>query len=326
MLVDRFTLPAAATVQDAIACIDRSGRVNIALLVDDAERLVNTISDGDVRRGILAGVKLFEPVTALLGIKAATPHPLPVTALEGTDDETLLELMKARAVRQIPIVDAGGRVVDVVTLHDLLPEEPRALQALVMAGGQGMRMRPLTDELPKPMLPVGGRPLMEVIIDQLRDVGVRKVNIATHYQAQKIVDHFGDGTGFGVDIAYVNEQQPLGTGGALGLMDRPHDPMLVINGDILTDIDFRAMHRYHVEHHATMTVAVRRYEVHAAVRRGRVRRAADSRPAREAGDRVFRQRRDLSARARGLSAHPRHRPLQHDRSGRDRSFATVRPS
>ena len=259
--VERFTLPAGATVQDAIACIDRSGRVNIALLVDDAGRLVNMISDGDVRRGILAGVKLFEAVTKLLPIKAVTPHPLPVTAPEGTDDAMLLELMKVRAVRQIPIVTAQGRVVDVVTLNDLLPEQPRALQALVMAGGQGMRMRPLTEDVPKPMLPVGGRPLMEVIIDQLREVGVRKVNIATHYQAQKIIDHFGDGRGFGVDIAYVNEQQPLGTGGALGLMDRPHDPVLVINGDILTDIDFRAMHAYHTEHGAMMTVAVRRYEV-----------------------------------------------------------------
>lgn len=214
-----------------------------------------------MRRGILGGVKLPDPVTRLITIKAATPHPFPVTAPEGTDDETLLELMQARAVRQIPIVTRDGRVIDVVTLGDLLPEQPRALQALVMAGGQGMRLRPLTEELPKPMLPVGGRPLMELIIDQLRDVGVNKVNIATHYQAQKIVDHFGDGAGFGVNISYVNEEQPLGTGGALGLMQPPDDPVLVINGDILTDIDFRAMHAYHTEHEAKMTVAVRRYEV-----------------------------------------------------------------
>jgi len=256
-----FSLGLGATIAEAIACIDHSRRISLALLTDEAGRLVNTITDGDIRRGLLHGRKLDDPVSSLLPIKANTPNPMPVTALEGTDDETLLELMQARSVRQIPIVSAHGRVVDVVTLGDLLPEQPRALQAVVMAGGMGTRLRPLTETLHKPMLPVGGRPLMELIIDQLREVGVRKVNIATHFQAQKIVDHFGDGHAFGVDIAYTREETPLGTGGALGLMESPDDPVLVINGDILTDIDFRAMHAYHQEHNAQMTVAVRRYDV-----------------------------------------------------------------
>jgi NDP-sugar pyrophosphorylase family protein len=111
------------------------------------------------------------------------------------------------------------------------------------------------------MLPVGGRPLLELIIDQLRATGVSKVNVATHYRAEKIVEHFGNGSDFGVEIQYVNEETPLGTGGALGLIERPEDPILVINGDVLTDIDFRAMHAFHTEHDAAMTVAVRRYEV-----------------------------------------------------------------
>jgi NDP-sugar pyrophosphorylase family protein len=115
--------------------------------------------------------------------------------------------------------------------------------------------------MPKPMLPVAGRPLMERIIDQLRDAGIHRVNVTTHYMPDKIRDHFGDGTAFGVDLQYVNEEKPLGTAGALALMEAPSEPLLVINGDILTQVDFRALIAYHQEHHAQMTVAVRRYEV-----------------------------------------------------------------
>lgn len=259
--VNDLLLPLDATIEEAIACIDRSGKISLALLVEQGGRLLNTISDGDVRRGLLHGLALTDLATELLPIKAKMPNPFPVTARIGTDEATLLELMQNRGVRQLPLTDLKGRIVDVVTLGDLLPEAPHPLQAIVMAGGQGTRLRPLTEEVPKPMLPVGGRPLMEHIIEQLREVGVRKVNVATHYQAEKIVDHFGDGSGFGVEISYVNEETPLGTGGALGLMTPPKEPLLVINGDILTDVDFRSMQVFHREHEADMTVAVRRFEV-----------------------------------------------------------------
>lgn len=261
--VDLSTLFLApdATIGQACVCIDRSGRLSLALIVDELGRLLNTVSDGDIRRSLLAGLQLSDSIPTLIAIKSKTPHPLPVTAAVGTDGGTLINLMRARGVRQIPIVTHDGRVVDIVTLDDLLPEEPRVLHAVVMAGGFGTRLRPLTETIPKPMLPIGGRPLMELIIDQLRETGVTKINIATHYQAHKIVEHFGDGSGFGVDISYVNERDPLGSGGALGLMERPDEPLLVINGDILTDIDFRAMHTYHQEHNSMMTVAVRHYEM-----------------------------------------------------------------
>lgn len=260
--ISRLCLPLSATVQEAIECIDGSGRAGLALLVDSNDRLLHTLTDGDVRRGLLRNIGLQNPVTDLLPIKAGLPkNPAPITAPEGTDDALLIELMKSRGIRQVPLLDSRRRVVDVVTLAELIAEPLPPLQAVVMAGGQGSRLQPLTADMPKPMLPVGGRPLMEVIVGQLREIGVRKINIATHYHAQKIVEHFGDGTGFGVDIEYVNEETPLGTGGALGLMAPPKDPVLVINGDILTDVDFRAMHAFHQEHGAQMTVAVRRYEV-----------------------------------------------------------------
>ncbi|MCG9894057.1 MAG: NTP transferase domain-containing protein, partial [Fimbriimonadaceae bacterium] len=120
---------------------------------------------------------------------------------------------------------------------------------------------PLTEETPKPMLPVGGKPMLEHIVENLSSSGIRNVAITTHYRAEKIVDHFQDGGRFGVDVSYVHESQPLGTAGALGLMDKPHAPLLVMNGDILTNLNFRALLEFHRTHHAEMTVCVRQYEV-----------------------------------------------------------------
>jgi NDP-sugar pyrophosphorylase family protein len=129
-----------------------------------------------------------------------------------------------------------------------------------MAGGFGNRLRPLTEDLPKPMLPVGGRPLMERIVEQLRDVGIHQLSVTTHYKPEVIADHFGDGSQFGVKIDYVREEQPLGTAGALGMIDQPEGLLLVMNGDIVTQLNFRAMVDFHHEHKADMTVAVRKFD------------------------------------------------------------------
>ena len=241
-------------------CVDR-GSCGIALVVDQERRLLGTITDGDVRRTILAGTDLESPISVLLASKVNTQYPKPVTAQPGTKRETLLELLHKNFLRQLPILDNDGKVVDLVMLDDLIPTQDLPLQAVIMAGGMGTRLRPLTDDLPKPMLLVGGKPLMELVIEQLRQAGIRRVNVTTHYKQEKISDHFGDGSAYGVELNYVNEDKPLGTGGALGLMDVPTETMLVINGDILTQIDFRAMLAYHQEHQAVMTVAVRQYDI-----------------------------------------------------------------
>jgi len=259
--VSRLFVEPSESINNAIACIDRSGRISLALVVDKRGRLINTVSDGDVRRGILAGLGLNEPVSRLFEIKARTPYPEPVTARAGSDPATLLQILQERRVRQLPLVDRGGKVVDIVTISDFqrLAESP--FRAVVMAGGLGTRLRPLTESTPKPMLPVGGRPVLEHIVQQLRDVGVRRIHVSTNYQADKIIQHFGGGESFGVEIKYVCEHEPLGTGGALGLLDKPTMPVLVINGDILTQVDFRAMYAFHEDQKAHMTVAVRRYDM-----------------------------------------------------------------
>lgn len=241
-------------------CVDGGG-CGIVLVVDQERHLLGTITDGDVRRAVLVGTHLESPVSELLRRRISTKYPKPVTALFGASTETLLNLLHQNILRQLPILDKEGSVVDLVMLDDLIPAQDLPLQAVIMAGGMGTRRMPLTEDLPKPMLPVGGKPLMELLIEQLQQVGIRRVNVTTHYKSEKISDYIGDGSSFGVELNYVNEDKPLGTGGALGLIDKPTEPMLVINGDILTKVDFRAMLAYHKEQAAVMTVGVKQYDL-----------------------------------------------------------------
>jgi dTDP-glucose pyrophosphorylase len=255
-----IAIPISEQLRAAIVAIDRNQR-GIALIIDSDRRLVGTVTDGDVRRAMLAGKGLDTPLADLLAEKASSPYPQPVTAPMGTEASVLLQIMRDKVIRQIPLVDDEGRAGGLITLDDLVPDQPLGIQAVIMAGGFGSRLMPLTEEMPKPMLTVGDKPLMEIIIGQLRQAGIRKVNITTHYQRDKIKSHFGDGHNHGVEVNYVDEECPLGTAGALGLMSLPKEPVLVMNGDILTDVDFRAMLDFHRDHRAEMTVAVRKYEV-----------------------------------------------------------------
>lgn len=248
------------SIRQAMACINRNSK-GIVLLIDLQEKLLGTITDGDIRRAILLGKSLDDPVGDLLALKSHALYSRPVTARIGSDTLSLLKLMHQHDVRQIPLLDDQERVVDLVSLQDLLPGQDEPFQAVVMAGGFGVRLRPLTDDMPKPMLPVGDRPLLELIIEQLRSAGIRQVNVTTHYKAEKIIQHFGDGSSFGVELNYVSEDRPMGTAGALSLIEKKNEPLLVVNGDILTGVDFRSMLSYHRENHADLTVAVRKFDI-----------------------------------------------------------------
>src|SRR5215210_3423256 len=242
-----------------MSVIDRYAK-GVALMVDDERRLLATITDGDIRRAILVGMDLDDPSQSLVDNALRPAYKGPLTAPLGTPAAELLLLMAEKHLRQIPLLDHEGCVCELVVLNDLIKDYDLPLRAVVMAGGFGTRLRPLTEELPKPMLPLGSRPLLQLIVEQLRDAGIRQVNVATHYKGDVISDHFKDGQDFGVDIRYVKEDQPLGTAGALSLLEESEDPLLVINGDILTRVDFRAMHTFHREHKADLTVCVRQYE------------------------------------------------------------------
>lgn len=263
MFTPRSDLPAVgpqSTLRQVIAVIDATAR-GIALVLDVEARLLGTITDGDIRRAMLAGSDLDAPIGTVLESKQGSVYRVPVTAPVGTAPQQLLCLMARHAVRQVPLLDADRRVCALVTADDLLPNLEAPPQAVVMAGGFGTRLRPLTDNLPKPMLPVGGKPLLEHIVGTLREAGIERLHLTTHFMPESITGHFGDGRRFGVDISYVNEDLPLGTAGALRLLPPWQSPLLVINGDILTRVHFQAMLAFHREHRAAMTVAVRRYEV-----------------------------------------------------------------
>lgn len=256
-------IPKTSSIRQAIACIDRN-RKGVVLITDEKRRLLGTITDGDIRRALLAGQNLDVSVSELLARKNRSPYPKPITAPIGTGPAELLELMCKHAVRQIPILDGESRVAGLVAMEELLPQRFPTPQAVIMAGGYGTRLKSLTDSLPKAMLPVGKEPLLQLIIKRLHKAGIRQVDIATHYKAKKIVEHFGDGSALGVQLRYLAEDRPLGTAGALGLMERPKDPFFVINGDVLTNVNFQAMLAFHREQRAEMTVAVQKYDVEMA--------------------------------------------------------------
>jgi dTDP-glucose pyrophosphorylase/CBS domain-containing protein len=249
------------TVRELMGLVDRCA-LGIVLVVDDQKRLEATITDGDVRRAILVGIELDQPVSELLETRKNHPrNGAPVTAPFGAPADEVRRLMAEFHIRQIPLLDAEQRVVDIAIESDYIEQTALPLDGFIMAGGFGARLMPLTENCPKPMLPVCGKPILEHLVDKLRSAGIQQVSIATHYQAERIASHFRDGTDFGVHIQYVDEDQPLGTAGALARAANGDMPLLVINGDILTSIDFRAMLDFHREHAAEMTVAVKEYEV-----------------------------------------------------------------
>ena len=246
-------------IREAMEYIDRNLKGIVLVCVQG--RLVGTVTDGDIRRAILMGSDLEAPVASILDHKRQRSSVGPVTAPTGTDRATVLKLMRDRGVRQIPLLDDQGRVEELLTLDELVPDDLLPMEAVVMAGGFGKRLRPLTEHLPKPMLPVGDRPLLQRTIERLRDAGINRVNVTTHYLGEVIQKHFGNGREFGVDIRYVEEDRPMGTAGALCLFDGASQPLLIINADILTTVDFRAMFAFHREHEAYMTIAVKQIEI-----------------------------------------------------------------
>lgn len=250
----RATLLArSSTMQAAIESLDLSG-LQIAIVTDDDERLLGTVTDGDIRRGLLRGLDLASPIDQIMH-----PDPLVVPPQLGVD--AVLQLMQANKIHQLPVVDDGRRVVGLHVWDLLQTPEARPNMMVIMAGGKGTRLRPHTESCPKPLLQVGGKPLMEHIIERARSEGFERFMLAIHYLGHMIEDHFGDGSRWNVSIDYLREEQPLGTGGALSLLaPRPSAPLIVTNGDVLTDVRYSEILDFHQRHNAAATMAVRSHE------------------------------------------------------------------
>jgi dTDP-glucose pyrophosphorylase len=242
---------AAATLQEAVARIDRN-RCGGVCVVDGAGLLLGMLTDGDIRRQVLRGTDLrVTPVGEAMQRR-------PVTATPDFSRSQLRHLMRARSISQIPVVDDGNRLLWLALASELLEAPATGRPVLVMAGGQGVRLRPLTLARPKPLLPVAGRPILEHVIERLVECGFPQVLVATGYQSQMIEDHLQDGRQYGASIRYLREEQPLGTAGVLAtLADEIQGDLLVMNGDILTTVDFAALLESHLASGADMTVAVR---------------------------------------------------------------------
>ena len=243
-------------IADALARLEEAG-TGMLLLAREDRRLLGVVTDGDIRRHILAGGRLDEPCHRVANRAPLTggPDTTPADAL------ALMNHGREFVVNQLPLIQPTGELLQLWLRSDLVSAEPVALSAVIMAGGYGTRLRPLTDDMPKPMLPVGDRPLLERTVRRLREAGIQDVRVTTHYLGDRIASHFGDGKAFGVDITYLNEDRPLGTAGALALVNRPAGPLLVMNGDILTNLNFHALLAFHREHRADATVAVRKYDL-----------------------------------------------------------------
>lgn len=237
----------------AVSCIEASGG-EIALVTDESGRLLGTITDGDIRRGILRGATL---ATVASEVMYASPR----VANQTSSRAEIVARLRQYSLRQMPIVTAEGVVVDIVYADELLRPETALHPVIIMAGGLGTRLRPITETIPKPMIPVGGRPILEVIVEQFQQQGFRSITLCVNHLAEVIEEHFGDGAKFGVGITYVREAKRMGTAGALSLLSsRPAYPMIVMNGDILTSVNFGQLLSFHYENMADATMGLNRFQ------------------------------------------------------------------
>jgi len=246
-------LPGKATLQHAVLNLDESA-LQIALVVSPNGTLLGTLTDGDIRRGLLRGLDMNSSIDAIIQRE-------PLVVPPQLDRDTVLQLMQANKVHQLPVVDADRRVVGLHVWDEMIAPGQRPNLMVIMAGGQGTRLRPYTENCPKPMLPVGGKPMLEHIIERARAEGFQRFVLAIHYLGHMIEDYFGDGSRWQVQIGYLREEAPLGTAGAIGLLNpRPDAPFLVSNGDVLTDIRYGELLDFHVRNRAAATMAVRLHE------------------------------------------------------------------
>jgi dTDP-glucose pyrophosphorylase len=254
--LDDLLVGERASIREAMTTIDR-GAEAIAFVVEADGTLLGTVSDGDIRRALLTGASLDDPLLAHVNRD-------PVTVTSTSDRAGVLDLMRARRLSSIPVVNEEGCLVGVHVLHEVVGGVPRPNAALVLAGGRGSRLGSMTESTPKPMLPVAGRPILERIILHLVGSGIREVFVSVSYLADRVYAHFGDGSEFGCDITYLLEDpdRPLGTGGplrSLAAQRRPEHPVLVMNGDLITSFSVDGILDFHDRTQASLTVALSEY-------------------------------------------------------------------
>ena len=242
-----------STIKEALHIIN-NGAMQIALVVDENEKLLGTLTDGDIRRGLLDNLSLEDSIESIIFTTPTVCH------IEDSK-EKILEIAVAKKIYQIPIIDNDGKIVGIEEVDELLKQQTKTNKVVLMVGGLGTRLRPLTEHTPKPMLKVGSKPILETIILNFKRYGFINIVLCVSYKSEIIEEYFKDGEEFGVNIEYIHEDKRMGTAGALSLIrDSLTESFFVMNGDLLTNINFEHMMEYHLSNNSIATMGVREYD------------------------------------------------------------------
>ena len=250
--IDDITASKDASIRDVITIIDKSAK-QICLIVDKDLRLIGSVTDGDIRKALLNNIPLNESVDLI-------SNKCPITANINTSNDELIKIFKSKKIHQIPIIE-DDILVGIELLKDIFPDDRIDHSVVLMVGGLGSRLRPLTEDTPKPMLKIGGKPILETIVERFAQSGFSKIIMCTGYKSEIIREYFKDGSDFGVDIEYIIEEKKMGTIGALSLLKKkPKEAFFVMNGDLLTNVNFKQMLNFHSKHKSKATMCVGSHE------------------------------------------------------------------
>jgi len=251
--IENLKLRQNATIKEALEIIDKAA-MQIALVIDENDKLLGTITDGDIRRAFLKGLNLDSSIETVI-------FKNPTTANISDTKEEILKVALSKKLHQVPVVDNDGKIVGIQEIEELIKPKEKTNKVILMVGGLGTRLRPLTENTPKPMLKVGNKPILQTIVEKFAEYGYINIVMCVNYKSHVIQDYFGDGREFGVNIEYILEEQRMGTAGALSLLkEKPTEPFFVMNGDLLTNVNFEHLHDFHIENNAIGTMCVREYD------------------------------------------------------------------
>jgi dTDP-glucose pyrophosphorylase len=251
--IKNLKLSKYSTIKESLKIID-SGSAKIALVVDEHDKLIGTLTDGDIRRAILKGKTLDDTIET-------TYSEEPVVANVNDTKENIINLCTSQKIYQIPIVNSKGKVVSLDILDELIKPDKCSNKIFIMAGGLGTRLRPLTENIPKPMLNVGGKPILQTIVEKVASYGFTNIVMCVNYKSSIIQDFFGDGAKFSVKIEYLIEEKRMGTAGALSLLkERPSEDFFVMNGDLLTMVNFDHFMDFHLYNNSLASMCVKEYD------------------------------------------------------------------
>lgn len=249
-----LTIKQDSTIEQALKAIS-NGNIKIAMVVDGKSKLIGTLTDGDIRRGFLRGLDINSPIKSIVFKK-------PLVVKKNDIKENIFEIALKKKIYQIPIVDKKFKLIGIHLLDELVESKKKNNLVVIMAGGRGMRLRPLTKNIPKPMLKIGNKPILQTILEKFIESGYNNFVICVNYKSKVIVDYFGNGKKFGAQIEYIHEKIRMGTVGALSLYKKKiKEPFFVINGDILIDLDFKKMMQFHQENNSKATMSIKEYNI-----------------------------------------------------------------